>query len=110
MVGFDLCDNQPPDARGATRGRIRLDNGPTQTHVVGGDIELRRLERDCGFQNTIDAIAFGFNARSTDSGFSGECTVVDQSTAPKTMTDTTTSPDLGLIIGVVLGVLVSLWR
>jgi hypothetical protein len=32
-----------------------------------------------------DEVAFGFNARSTATGFYGECTVVDQSTATKTM-------------------------
>jgi hypothetical protein len=50
---------------------------PTSTpgHVTGGGHILAP---------DFDEIAFGFNARSTDRGFSGNCNVVDLSTEPKT--------------------------
>jgi Bacterial Ig-like domain (group 1)/Beta-propeller repeat len=51
---------------------------PTSTpgHVTGGGHILA--------PNLSDEIVFGFNARSTDKGFSGQCNLVDPSTAPKT--------------------------
>ena len=36
-------------------------------------------------QPPSDEVAFGFNARSTVNGFSGQCTVVDLSTQPRTL-------------------------
>jgi hypothetical protein len=51
---------------------------PTSTpgHVTGGGHILAA--------NLSDEIAFGFNARSTDRGFTGNCNVIDLSTEPKT--------------------------
>jgi hypothetical protein len=57
---------------------------PTSTagHVTGGGHVLAPDPIDF---DKFDEVAFGFNARSTATGFSGKCTVVDQSRATKTM-------------------------